>query len=44
MRHREDINEHMRIVFQGDSYEIEAILPNYSRRHFITIKANVVSR
>ncbi|AGF26913.1 MULTISPECIES: phage head closure protein [Bacillus] len=44
IRHREDINEHMRIVFQGVPYEIEAILPNYSRRHFITIKANVVSR
>ncbi|MGW6461623.1 acyl-CoA dehydrogenase family protein [Streptomyces sp. NPDC055078] len=38
-----DIDEHMRIIFREKAYEIESILPNYSRRHFITIKANVVS-
>ncbi len=43
IRHREDIDEHMRIIFREKAYEIESILPNYSRRHFITIKANVVS-
>ncbi|MCY9296720.1 phage head-tail adapter protein [Bacillus halotolerans] len=43
IRHREDIDEHMRIIFREKAYEIDSILPNYSRRHFITIKANVVS-
>lgn len=43
IRHREDIDKHMRIIFRGKTYEIESILLNYSRRHFITIKANVVS-
>ncbi|MCY7947316.1 phage head closure protein [Bacillus atrophaeus] len=43
IRHREDINEHMRIVFENKVYEIESILPNYSRRHFLVVKANVVS-
>ncbi|WP_430792450.1 phage head closure protein [Bacillus subtilis] len=43
IRHCEDIDEHMRIIFRDKAYEIESILPNYSRRHFITIKANVVS-
>ncbi|MCY8824485.1 phage head closure protein [Bacillus atrophaeus] len=43
IRHREDIDKHMRIIFRGKTYEIESILPNYSRRHFTTIKANVVS-
>ncbi|AKL83281.1 hypothetical protein D068_cds05170 [Bacillus atrophaeus UCMB-5137] len=43
IRHREDINEHMRIVFENNVYEIESILPNYSRRHFLMVKANVVS-
>ncbi|NPC90963.1 phage head closure protein [Bacillus sp. WMMC1349] len=42
IRHREDLNEHMRILFQDQPYEIESILPNYSRKHFTTIRAKAV--
>ncbi|MBU8583562.1 MULTISPECIES: phage head closure protein [Bacillus] len=42
IRHREDIDKHMRILFQNQSYEIESILPNYSRKNFTTIRAKAV--
>ncbi|WLP61543.1 phage head closure protein [Bacillus pumilus] len=42
IRHRDDIDEHMRLLFQGKTYEIESILPNYSRLHFLTVRAKAV--
>ncbi|PAE60551.1 phage head-tail adapter protein, partial [Bacillus licheniformis] len=42
IRHREGIGKHMRILFQNQSYEIESIIPNYSRKNFTTIRAKAV--
>jgi SPP1 family predicted phage head-tail adaptor len=43
IRDRKDINEYMRIVFQGKKYNIDAILPNYTQKNFTTIMARGVA-
>ncbi|MBU8575967.1 phage head closure protein [Bacillus pumilus] len=42
IRHREDIDDHMRLIFRKKTYEIESILPNHSRLHFLTVRAKAV--
>jgi len=43
IRHREDIDDHMRLIFRKKTYEIESILPHYSRLNFLTVRAKAVT-
>lgn len=44
IRYREDLDETMRVKFNGKFYEIEGILPLGNDRMFLTIKAYEIKR